>query len=201
MHPSRPSSRAQVGLLALVVGPSGAGKDTVIAGARAKLTDDPRFAFPARVITRPRDGSVEQHIPISAAEFDVAESTGSFALSWRSHGHAYGIPIGALDGLARDQIVVLNISRTMIVRAEALASRVAVLNVTASPDVLAMRLSARGRETRDDVRRRLERDVPIATLNAPVFSISNDGAPAAGIEHFKSVLLGLAENLSAETGQ
>lgn len=200
MHPPRPSSSTHLGLLVLVVGPSGAGKDTLIAGARAQLTDDPRFAFPARVITRPRDGGVEQHIPMSTTEFDAAEESGGFALSWRSHGHAYGVPSSPLDDLAHGQIVVLNVSRTMIGRAETLASRVAVLNVMASPDVLTARLSARGRETRDEVRRRLERDVLIATLTAPVFSICNNGLPAAGIECFTSILLGLANGLLTETG-
>jgi ribose 1,5-bisphosphokinase len=201
MHQPRRSASVHLGFLALVVGPSGAGKDTLIAGARANLTNDPRFTFPARAITRPRDAGAEQHCPMSVPEFDAVEKSGGFALSWRSHGHAYGVPRSALENLARGRIVVLNISRTMIGRAEALTSRVAVLNVTASQDVLAARLSARGRESQEDVRRRLDRDVPIATLRAPVFSISNDGLPAAGIENFTSMLLSLAGRLAAETGQ
>jgi phosphonate metabolism protein PhnN/1,5-bisphosphokinase (PRPP-forming) len=201
MHPPRRSSPIDFGLLALVVGPSGAGKDTLIAGARVRLTDDRRFAFPARVVTRPRDGGAEQHIPLSVVDFGAAEKSGELALSWHAHGHSYGIPSRALDGLALGQIVVVNISRTIIGIAEALATRVAVLNVTASPAVLAMRLSARGRESLEDAQRRLDRDVPIVTRGAPVITIINEGLPAAGIDHFTSVLLDLAGGLAAENGQ
>ncbi|MGA7013248.1 MAG: phosphonate metabolism protein/1,5-bisphosphokinase (PRPP-forming) PhnN, partial [Pseudolabrys sp.] len=41
------------GRLVLVVGPSGAGKDTVITGAKAACAADSTFVFPRRVVTRP----------------------------------------------------------------------------------------------------------------------------------------------------
>ena len=40
------------GRLVLVVGPSGAGKDTLIAGARVKCLNNPTIVFPRRVVTR-----------------------------------------------------------------------------------------------------------------------------------------------------
>ena len=45
------------GTLALVVGPSGAGKDALIDGARHHFAGDPRYSFPRRLITRPRGPS------------------------------------------------------------------------------------------------------------------------------------------------
>ena len=49
------------GVFVAVVGPSGAGKDTLIDYARAHLAGEPDYEFVRRVITRPNDGSSEDH--------------------------------------------------------------------------------------------------------------------------------------------
>src|SRR6266699_2369727 len=48
------------GALVLVVGPSGAGKDTLIAMARASCADDAATVFPRRIVTRARSDA-EDH--------------------------------------------------------------------------------------------------------------------------------------------
>ena len=83
-------------MLVLVVGPSGAGKDTLLEAARQALADDPRFRFVRRVITRPADAGGEAHEAVTAEEFAARE----FALQWQAHGLSYGIPADAIeDGL------------------------------------------------------------------------------------------------------
>ncbi|MEA2777827.1 MAG: thymidine phosphorylase, partial [Acetobacteraceae bacterium] len=82
-------------MLILVVGPSGAGKDTVLALARAALLADPRFRFVRRVITRPADAGGEDHEAVSDFEFGQR----SFALRWQAHGLHYGIPMDIADDL------------------------------------------------------------------------------------------------------
>ncbi|TPW05570.1 MAG: phnN,nitR, partial [Alphaproteobacteria bacterium] len=52
---------ADRGVLILVVGPSGVGKDSMIEGARAALADDPDVVFVRRDITRAVDAGGEQH--------------------------------------------------------------------------------------------------------------------------------------------
>ena len=69
------------GKLVLIVGPSGVGKDTMLATAKEYLAEDDRFIFPRRFITRPEDAGGEDHKAVSEEEFDALEKSGAFALS------------------------------------------------------------------------------------------------------------------------
>jgi phosphonate metabolism protein PhnN/1,5-bisphosphokinase (PRPP-forming) len=169
-------------MLVLVVGPSGAGKDTLLNAARRALTHDQRFRFVRRVITRPADPDGEDHEPVSADEFAARD----FALQWQAHGLRYGIPTDICGDIAAGIVVVANVSRAVIADA---ASRfpVQVIEVTAPPSVLAARLAARGRETADDIALRLARAVPLPA-NIAVETVLNDATPEAGAEHFRAAL-------------
>jgi phosphonate metabolism protein PhnN/1,5-bisphosphokinase (PRPP-forming) len=94
-------------MLILVVGPSGAGKDTLLTAAREALRQDARFHFAQRVITRPTDAGGEEHQAITEQEFAARD----FALQWQAHGLRYGIPADVID--SRD-VVVANVSRTVV---------------------------------------------------------------------------------------
>jgi ribose 1,5-bisphosphokinase len=162
------------GALGLVVGPSGAGKDSLLAAARRDIGDDPRFVFPRRVITRAAQADAEDHDTMEPADFEAAEAEGAFVLSWRAHGLAYGIGREALDDVLGGRIVVINVSRGVIPRAERIASRTTVLNVTARPEVLAERIARRGRETAAEIEARLRREAPIAVTTARLIDIRNE---------------------------
>lgn len=170
------------GTLVLVVGPSGAGKDTLMNAARRTFAGDPGVVFARRVITRPADGATEDHHPATEEAFAAAEARGEFCLTWRAHGLAYGVPTGLADDLAAGRTVILNLSRGMIPAAEALWPRVLVLNITAPPEVLAARLAARGRENAVDIAARLKREAPLAPERADIATILNDGPVEAGAE-------------------
>ncbi|MFM7416656.1 MAG: phosphonate metabolism protein/1,5-bisphosphokinase (PRPP-forming) PhnN, partial [Alphaproteobacteria bacterium] len=79
-------------MLIAVVGPSGAGKDTLMAGARAALAQDARFRFVRRAITRPAEAGGEDHEALTETAFIKRRDAGGFALHWQSHGLLYGIP-------------------------------------------------------------------------------------------------------------
>ncbi|HVM81880.1 MAG TPA: phosphonate metabolism protein/1,5-bisphosphokinase (PRPP-forming) PhnN, partial [Stellaceae bacterium] len=143
------------GTLILVVGPSGAGKDTLIEGARDALAGDRRFLFPRRVITRPAEAGGEEHEAMSSVEFAAAEAAGAFALSWGAHGLRYGIPSGIDAELARGRHVVVNVSRSILAEARRRYRPLAIVEVTAPVEVLAERLAARGREGAADIAQRL----------------------------------------------
>ena len=168
----------------LVVGPSGAGKDTVLAGAQARLAGDPHFRFVRRVITRPAEAGGEDHEPVSEAEF--AERR--LALQWQAHGLRYGIPADIGQDLAAGRIVVANVSRSVLAEAAA-RFRTRVIEVTAPGPVLAARLAERGRETPDDIARRLSRTVTLPP-GMEVCRVVNDGPVEQGVDRFLLALTG-----------
>ena len=166
-------------MLVLVVGPSGAGKDSLLNGAKAAFRGDPRVVFARRAITRPPDPDGEDHEAISAADF----ATRDFALSWSAHGLSYGIPAEILTAAP---VVVANVSRGVIAQAAA-NYPVRVLEVTAPPGILAARLAARGRETAAAVARRLTRTATIpADVN--VATVLNDDSLEQGVARFAAAL-------------
>jgi phosphonate metabolism protein PhnN/1,5-bisphosphokinase (PRPP-forming) len=176
-------------MLVLVVGPSGAGKDTLLEAARAALVGDPRFRFVRRVITRPAEAGGEDHEAVSEEAF----GTRSFALQWQAHGLRYGLPIDIVDDLTLGKVVVANVSRGVIAHAADLYPT-KVIEVTAAPDILAQRLAARGRETADDMSKRLSRAVVIPG-GVPVYTIMNDGSVAEAADRFVGALVRAAESV------
>ena len=181
------------GALVLVVGPSGAGKDALMDGARCALAGDQRFRFARRLITRPALAGAEDHDSCDEAGFAAARSRGELALSWAAHGLQYGIPARELAGVAAGQVVIANISRGAICQAEALAERVVVVEITAPAAVLAKRLAARGRESEADLAARLSREAPVATERAALRRIVNDRSIAEGAEDLLRLLRALAD--------
>ncbi len=173
-------------MLVLVVGPSGAGKDTVIEGARAALGDDTRFRFVRRVVTRPVDPGGEAHEAVSEKVFFARRDAGGFAIHWRANGFYYGIPADIALDLAAARVVVANVSRALIAEA-AQRFPVRVIEVTAPPDILARRLAARGRQDAVDMARRLGRSI---TLRLPVEheTIVNDKTVGEGVRSFVAAL-------------
>jgi ribose 1,5-bisphosphokinase len=158
------SSTGQIGpgRLVLVVGPSGAGKDTLIDAVRAACRDEASIVFPRRVITRP-SSSAEDHDSMSDAAFDQAATRGAFALLWAAHGLKYGIPAAIDDDIRAGCTVVCNLSRTVIDFARAHYANVTVVQITAPQEVLAARLSARGRGSDGSIMDRVQRSVPASS--------------------------------------
>jgi len=165
------------GLLVLVVGPSGSGKDTLLAGAAARLAADPRFAFTRRWVTRPAAG--EDHETVDVPGFLARLSAGEFALHWEAHGLLYGIPAAALAPMEQGGIVVANVSRSIILEA-AKRHPVAVIEITAPESLRALRLADRAREKPEAIGERLSRQVtPPAGIR--LHRIVNDGTIDEGV--------------------
>ncbi|MDI6025779.1 phosphonate metabolism protein/1,5-bisphosphokinase (PRPP-forming) PhnN [Corticibacterium sp. UT-5YL-CI-8] len=196
--PSRVSQPIGNGVFVAVVGPSGAGKDTVIEHARSHLADSSIIEFARRVITRPCDGQSEQHDSMTDDEFETAEKQGAFALAWKAHGLRYGIPASADAAIRDGRVVIANASRNEIARMRRRYAMLIVAEITAEPEVLAERLAARGRESRAEVLARLARSKP-GDLGPSVFRIDNSGTPDAAGDAFLRLVLQAAEHASRPT--
>jgi phosphonate metabolism protein PhnN/1,5-bisphosphokinase (PRPP-forming) len=184
------------GVLVMVVGPSGAGKDTVIDVARAERPPGPGLRYVCRAVTRPAGSPGEDHEPMTPEAFDRREAEGGFALAWRAHGHAYGVPADVLADLAAGRIVIVNGSREVLGAAMARFDRLVVVHVTAPPALRAMRLAGRGREVEAERRERMVRETMPFPDGAEIVNIINDTTPeAAGAQ-----LVALIDRLGARVG-
>lgn len=164
------------GVFVAVVGPSGAGKDTLISYARSRLAGEAGIEFVRRVVTRPSDGATEDHDSLSEEEFGAAEAAGAFALSWRAHGLSYGLPASVDRGVEAGRVMVANLSRAILPEVWGRYGEVVVVVVVAAPEILAGRLAGRGRESAGDTAARLARDAGIDAGTATVVTLDNSGA-------------------------
>jgi ribose 1,5-bisphosphokinase len=167
------------GRLVYVVGPSGTGKDSVLAWVRDRVPHAAGVVFARRTITRTAHADGEDHIPAGAAEFESRRAQGAFAMCWRANGHFYGVGKEILGWLDRGQTVVVNGSREHLPEARALFPSVEVVHVTAPSELLRSRLAARGRESADDVAARLTRNGRSFELGRVSLTLSNTGPLAA----------------------
>ncbi len=161
------------GRLVLVVGPSGAGKDTLLGLARAACAADDTIAFARRVVTR-EASSFEENEQLSAETFQEALARGDFAMHWEAHGHYYGLPRAIEDDIRIGRTVVANVSRTVVDPMRRCYCNVVVVSVTAPSDVLAERLAMRARRSDGALEQRLQRTVAEGAL--PDKTIVNVGS-------------------------
>ena len=163
------------GAIIVVVGPSGAGKDSVIGFAVRQLGERKDIGFVRRVITRPPDAGGEAHESVSSAGFDTRLAAGEFAVAWQAHGLKYGIPKETIRRTRAGETLIANGSRAALGQFRKAFPRVCVVNITASPQVLASRLVARGRESEEDILNRLRRQAPDLLDEPDVVTIDNSG--------------------------
>lgn len=165
-----------------VVGPSGAGKDTLIAGALAQRPD---LRLVRRAITRPTGAGGEDFDGVTEAEFARRKAKGDFALDWQAHGLSYGIP--------KDQVlppgdVIFNGSRAALPEAARVFPDLRVILVTAPDALLAARLAARGREAGADITQRLNRAAFTIPAGITAKTVVNDGALETGVTRLLAAL-------------
>ena len=181
------ASRMGPGMLVVVVGPSGAGKDTLIALARALCADNPRIVFPRRIVTRP-SSNAEEHESVSLSEFDVASGRGDYAFWWQAHGLKYALSAAIEADMRAGKTVACNVSRAVVSQLRERYIHVTAVLVTAPKEVLLARLAARGRESGTDMAERIDHTAPPIEALRPDIVIENIGDPHDGASRLAAVL-------------
>lgn len=181
------------GCWVFVCGPSGAGKDSIIAVAREALAARSDIVFARRIVTRPAQPQSD-HEPATPQEFGRLRSGRGLAWHWQAHGFDYGVPARYAQQVEWGRIVVVNGSRE---HALALVGdpRVHCVLLRAPADLLAARLQQRGRDAPVAIAERLSRNARLVDLEADLV-IDNDGLPetaAALLRRHLEALAGPAE--------
>jgi ribose 1,5-bisphosphokinase len=164
------------GRLIYVIGPSGAGKDSLLEWVRIRLPADSGVRVARRTITRPAGAGGEDHIAATDAQFDEALARGEFALHWRANGHRYGVGREIEQWLAAGESVVINGSREYLAVARVKFPQLESVHIVAPVEVLQSRIAQRSRERPEEAARRLERNaqMPDAAREAALLLV-NDG--------------------------
>jgi len=174
--------------LVYVMGPSGAGKDSVMARARAMLPTDAPIVFAHRYITRPADTGGENHVALTAPEFALRRAHGLFAFHWNAHGNEYGIGREIHAWRNSGLTVIVSGSREHFQREAGIDTDTHPVLITASPQRLTERLAARGREDAAAAAERLERSEAYDVTDRRLVTIMNDGSLDAAAQAFVSLL-------------
>ena len=149
------------GRLIYLMGPSGAGKDSVLQGLQQRL-DESRQRIARRVITRSAEAAGEEAVAVSSQTFAALEAAGNFAMVWRANGLAYGIP-GEIDTwLKQGYQVVVNGSREYLGEARGKYPTLVAVLLEVEPAILRARLLKRARESVDQIEARLARSAAFA---------------------------------------
>ncbi|MEJ1938028.1 hypothetical protein WDZ92_48160, partial [Nostoc sp. NIES-2111] len=149
--------------------------------------------FPRRIVTR-QSNPWEDHDTVSPEQFEAGLRFGLYPLHWDAHGLRYGLPVSIVTDVAAGRTVVANVSRHVVPVARELFAHVAVAYVTAPPDVLAARISGRGREAAPTAR--LDRAAPGPSDCDADLVIENVGEPLASARLLAG-LIGVSSRVSS----
>ncbi|MFM9837813.1 MAG: phosphonate metabolism protein/1,5-bisphosphokinase (PRPP-forming) PhnN [Cyclobacteriaceae bacterium] len=159
-----------------VMGASGAGKDTLMNYARNAVQSTEKIVFAHRYITRSPFSGNENHISLTEQEFKTRLKQGLFSLHWGSHNNLYGIGIEIDLWMDKGFNVVINGSREYLPTAQKIYPNIIPILIAVSPDVLEERLLLRGRESQEEISKRIQRTQDLNVTIENCQQIQNDSS-------------------------
>ena len=183
------------GVLFLIVGNSGSGKDTLLRWVTERWPKNlPPLLVAQRYITRPSNPETETFITVSPEEFKEMADNKAFVLEWMSYGLQYGVPYEIKTHLTQGNPVIVNVSREIIAEAHQKFLNVKIIFIYVPLEILQDRLATRGRENNSDIGLRLARARANQELPSADFVVDNSGEIEEGgqklLNILKSVILG-----------
>lgn len=166
--------------LIYVMGPSGAGKDSVLDWLRDHLPADLPVHWARRTITRPTSAGGEAHEAIDTPNFEALQKQGQFALAWQANGLHYGVRLTELAPLQQGHWVLVNGSRGHLAHALQSHPGLQVVHITADPATLVQRLTQRQRETPEQIQQRVDRASAFVAPQGAIEVLNNGTLDQAG---------------------
>lgn len=176
--------------LYFLVGPSGAGKDTLLNEIKTKQYAEKQPLVAHRYITRPRFKNDENHIELSEFDFNQRKETGLFLFDWSSHGFKYAIGREVKKWVKSGNDVIINGSREYLAQAKKIYPDLIPIWITVSESVLQQRLIKRGRESTLEIENRIQRNRELESLRPDSSVLINNDQ---SIEDTVSQIIALTE--------
>lgn len=161
-----------------VCGPSGAGKDSVIASARQTVSSRKDIVFARRMVTRPAQPGSD-HDPVAEPDFLALLQASGLRWHWQAHGFYYGIAQHYAADVQAGRRVVVNGSRAHVNDLPP-SPELRVVQITADQEQLAARLAQRGRDAASAVTERLARNTRFTGMQADCVIVNDAELALAG---------------------
>ena len=177
------------GMLFLVVGNSGSGKDSIISGAINGYPKEEKDIMVAkRYITRP-PSEFEDNFSITTDEFELMEKQGKFTLKWKIYGLNYGVPVIINEWLEKGHPVIMNVSRMVIDEAREIYENIQVIFIEVPLEITIKRIKDRGRESGQLLTQRMERARNNQKMPGADFVVNNSEELETAIDQFLKYLI------------
>ncbi len=181
------------GILVLVVGNSGSGKDSIISEVVKRFpTNLKEIHLTKRYITRP-PSETEDNISVSTQIFKEMSLQKKFALEWHIYDLDYGVPIDIEDWLKKGHPVIVNVSRTIVKKARGIYHNILVVFIKVPFVITLKRVKERARESGKLLQERIHRAKDNQTFPDADFIVDNSGDLEIAIDQFLSYLTRVAK--------